>query len=275
MPRYETISDEADPRIAPYRSLRDRELRAAFGGTFIAEGEVVLEVLAAQSRYRVASLLLSDRRVPALTSLCARLPETTPVYVAAHALMQQIVGFPIHRGVLALGERGAPDDLDTLLRSRPERSVVLGLSGVVNHDNVGAIFRNAAAFGVDAIALDGETCDPLYRKALRVSVGGSLVVPFARATTEGALVAALARAGYVVFALAPGGAIALGATAPAEPLPARIALLLGAEGPGLRAETLASCRTLRIPMRAGWDSLNVGVASGIALFWLGLARAAG
>src|SRR5262249_28898602 len=132
-------------------------------------------------------------------------PETTPVYVAAHALMQQIVGFPIHCGVLALGERGAPEDLDTLLGSTPARSVVLGLSGVVNHDNVGAMFRNAAAFGVDAVVLDGETCDPLYRKALRVSVGGSLVVPFARAATEAALVDALRRAGYTVLALSPPG----------------------------------------------------------------------
>jgi tRNA G18 (ribose-2'-O)-methylase SpoU len=269
MARYEPISDEADPRIAPYRSLRDRELRKAFGGSFIAEGEVVLAVLAAQSRYRISSLLLSDRRVDGVASLCARIGETTPIYVARHELMQKIVGFPIHRGVLALGERGAPDDLDGLLRGTPARSVALGLAGVVNHDNVGAIFRNAAAFGVDAVALDGETCDPLYRKALRVSVGGSLVVPFARAATEAALVTALERAGYVVFALAPGGAINIGAAPPAQ-LPPRVALLLGAEGPGLRAETLAACRTLRIPMRAGWDSLNVGVACGIALFWLGL-----
>src|SRR5260370_21882417 len=164
MARLETITDGGDPRIAPYRSLRDRELRAAFGGTFIAEGDVVLAVLATQSRYRILSLLLSDRRAAGLAELCARLPEATPVYVAEHALLQEIVGFPIHRGVLALGERGAPDDLDTLLAATPARSVVLGLSGVVNHDNVGAIFRNAAAFGVDAIALDQETCDPLYRK---------------------------------------------------------------------------------------------------------------
>jgi tRNA G18 (ribose-2'-O)-methylase SpoU len=270
MARLETIASGDDPRIAPYRSLRDRELRASFGGTFIAEGDVVIEVLVTQSRYRVSSLLLSDRRAAGLASLYARLPEATPIYVAEHALLQEIVGFPIHRGALALGERGAPDDLDSLLAATPARSVVLGLSGVVNHDNVGAIFRNAAAFGVNAVALDGETCDPLYRKALRVSVGGSLVVPFARAASEPALVAALERAGYVVFALSPRGTIELGATPPDAPLPARVALLLGAEGPGLRPETLAACRTLRVPIRAGWDSLNVGVTSGIALFWLAM-----
>jgi tRNA G18 (ribose-2'-O)-methylase SpoU len=121
---------------------------------------------------------------------------------------------------------------------------------------------------VAALALDGETCDPLYRKALRVSVGGSLVVPFARAATEAALLTALERAGYAVLALSPRGTIELGLAPPDEPLPARVALLLGAEGPGLQVETLAACRTLRVPIAAGWDSLNVGVTSGIALFWL-------
>jgi tRNA G18 (ribose-2'-O)-methylase SpoU len=271
MSRFVTIASLDDPRIAPYRSLRDRELRAAFGGTFIAEGDVVLDVLTRQSRHPIVSLLLSDRRVDKLAPLCARLPEATPVYVAEHTLLQEIVGFPIHRGVLALGARGEPEPLDALLAAAPSRSVVIAMSGVVNHDNVGAIFRNAAAFGVDAVALDGETCDPLYRKALRVSVGGSLVVPFARAATERELVASLVRAGYTPFALSPRGDVDIGAP-PAEPLPPRVALLLGAEGPGLDAETLATCRTLRVPMRAGWDSLNVGVASGIALFWLGLQR---
>ena len=270
MSRRLAITSIDDPRIAPYRSLRDRELRAAFGGTFIAEGDVVLDVLASQSRHRILSLLLSDRRADKLAPLCARLPDDTPVYVAEHTLMQQIVGFAIHRGVLALGARGEAQPLDALLAATPARSVVLALSGVVNHDNVGAIFRNAAAFGVDAVALDGETCDPLYRKALRVSVGGTLVVPFARAPSEPELVAALVRAGYTPYALSPRGEVEL--CAATVELPTRVALLLGAEGPGLRAGTLAACRTLRVPMRAGWDSLNVGVASGIALFWLGLQR---
>jgi tRNA G18 (ribose-2'-O)-methylase SpoU len=273
MPRFATIASLDDARVAPYRSLRDRELRKTFGGTFIAEGEVVLRVLAAQSGYRILSLLLSERRAAALAPLCAQLPADTPVYLAAQPLVEQIVGFPIHRGALALGERGTPADLDALLAATSARSVVVGLAGVVNHDNVGAIFRNAAAFGVDAIALDGETCDPLYRKALRVSVGGSLVVPFARAATEAALVETLMRAGYTVLALSPAGSIDLGGTLP-ETLPSRVALLLGAEGPGLSPATLAACRTLRIPMRDGWDSLNVGVASGFALFWLGRLRAA-
>ena len=261
------ISQRDDPRIAPFAGLRDRDLRRDHGGGFIAEGEVVLKVLVAQRRYRIRSVLLSEKRLPACEPLLAALPPESPVYAAPQELLEEIVGFAIHRGVLALGDRGAEPTMRELLGA-PGPRIALGLAGVVNHDNVGAIFRNAAAFGVDAVALDHETCDPLYRKALRVSVGGSLVVPFARAASESALIDSLLAAGFAPYALSPRGEAELGAQGAAPPNAGRIALVLGAEGPGLSAATLARCHTLRIPMRPGWDSLNVAACSAIALHWL-------
>jgi tRNA G18 (ribose-2'-O)-methylase SpoU len=272
----ERIDDRADPRVAAYRSLRDRDLRGHEGGLFVVEGEVPLRVLLGERRFAVRSLLLSDKQAARLGGLLAQLPAEVPVYLGPVPLLEEIVGFNLHRGVLALGERGAPAALGGLLGGLPERALVVALAGVVNHDNVGGVFRNAAAFAVDAVALDGVTCDPLYRKAIRVSVGASLVVPFARAADEPALLAALIEHGFTVLALSPQGAHALAAadTTPAAPVAhvGRLALLAGAEGPGLSAETLRACRTLRIPMAPRWDSLNVAVATGIALHWLATTR---
>ncbi len=264
MPRYELIDDPDDPRVLPYRALRDRDLRG-HQGAFVLEGEVVLRVLLGSGRFRLRSLLLADRRRDKLQDALERLGDDVPVYLAPQGVLDGIVGFAIHRGVLALGERGAQEPLPSLLGRAPTRSLVVALAGVVNHDNVGGIFRNAAAFGAWAVAMDHVTCDPLYRKAIRVSVGGALTVPFARASSEAELISELMCAGYTVFALTPRGEIDLGRL-PA--LPDRIALLLGAEGTGLEEESLASCRTLRVPMAPGWDSLNVAVTCGIALFAL-------
>ncbi|NNC01106.1 RNA methyltransferase, partial [Corallococcus exiguus] len=131
-----------------------------------------------------------------------------------------------------------------LLDDLPSEALVVGLVGLANHDNVGGIFRNAAAFGVDAILLDEQTCDPLYRKAIRVSVGGALVVPFARIGSPSMMVDMLRASGFEVMALSPSGRETLGSVRRA----ARTALLLGAEGPGLPSELLADSRTIAIPM---------------------------
>jgi tRNA G18 (ribose-2'-O)-methylase SpoU len=178
--------------------------------------------------------------------------------------MDVIVGFPIHRGILAVGRRPALPPVADFLACLPSRALVLGLVGLANHDNVGGIFRNAAAFGASAVLLDATCCDPLYRKAIRVSVGGVLLVPFTRSPTVGTMVDELQAAGFDVLALSPSGRETLDSV---TPLP-RTALLLGAEGSGLPENVLSRTRTISIPMNSGFDSLNVATTSGIALHHL-------
>jgi tRNA G18 (ribose-2'-O)-methylase SpoU len=171
--------------------------------------------------------------------------------------MDTVVGFAIHRGVLALGERG-PALSPAVLAANA--SVLVGLVGLTNHDNVGGIFRNAAAFGASGVLLDAASCDPLYRKAIRVSAGAALVVPFARCASVDEMLAILAAANIEPIALTPRGEETIDSLPPA-----RRALLLGTEGPGLPDAVLARTRRVRIDMAPGLDSLNVAVASGIAL----------
>ena len=225
-----------------------------------------MRVLAAASRYAPESLLLAENRLPALADVVAVLPEAVPVYVAAQPVMDAIVGFPIHRGVLAHARRGPPKDAAALLEARGP-SVVLGLAGVSNHDNVGGIFRNAAAFGASAVLLDPACCDPLYRKAIRVSTGSALRLPFARVPSAHAMLDLFQAHGFEALAFSPAGAERLADLTP----PSRAAVVLGAEGPGLAPDVLARCRTVRIPMAGGVDSLNVAVTAGIALHHLAAA----
>ncbi|MBY9062446.1 RNA methyltransferase [Sphingomonas yunnanensis] len=270
MPQLIPIVDPADPRVEPYRDIRERDL-VGRRGLFVAEGVVVLEKLVESATHRVASLLIADKRADALSPLLARLPADTPVYLAAPRVLDAIAGFPLHRGVLAIGQRGADLSAGALLGgATPPRDVLL-LSAIANHDNMGGIFRNAAAFGVGAILLDADCCDPLYRKAIRVSVGAALTVPFARLGRDEDALALLAHHGFEAVALSPAGAMSLPAWRPAP----RSAVLLGAEGPGLAPALMARARTLRIAMAAGFDSLNVATTSGIVLHHLATARAEG
>jgi tRNA G18 (ribose-2'-O)-methylase SpoU len=246
-----------DPRIAAYVDVRERDLRGR-DGAFLAEGDVVVGVLAARRTYPITSVLVAERRVTTLTPLLATI--AAPIYVASQPVMDAIVGFPIHRGLLALGASGAPRDLAALLDALPAVATVVAAIGVTNHDNLGGIFRNAAAFGAGAVLLDATSSDPLYRKAIRVSVGGALVVPFARAATD-ALLAALAARDFELLALTPRGERRIDELLAAP----RRALLLGAEGPGLPDAILARATRVRIDIAADFDSLNVAVASGIAL----------
>lgn len=254
------LADPADPRLAPFMNIRDRDLRDAHGGRFVAEGESVLAVLLASSLYSAEALLIAENRVAAIKALAP--DPALPVYVAAQPVMDAIVGFPIHRGMLGVGQRGAPVAAETLIAARPR--LVVGLVGIANHDNMGGIFRNAAAFGVGAVLTDDSSCDPFYRKALRVSVGGVLKVPFARAGSGADLVSQLTRAGYRVIGLSPRGRRRLDAVPKDRPL----ALLLGSEGPGLSEAVMAMSETARIDMPGGFDSLNVATTSGIALYEL-------
>ncbi|MFZ5668333.1 MAG: TrmH family RNA methyltransferase [Pseudomonadota bacterium] len=258
MPTFIPIDDPADPRLEPYRDIRERDL-VGRRGLFVAEGETVLRVLAGQRRHRPLSVLIAEKRRDKLAPVLDALPAETPVYLVGQAALDQVAGFPMHRGVLALAGRAPAADADALLTGLSDGALVMALVGIANHDNMGGLFRNAAAFGVDAVLLDPTCCDPLYRKAVRVSVGGVLRVPFA--TVEGDLVGLLERRGFTPIALSPAGGTTLAALEPV----ARPALLLGAEGPGLPDAILARCRTVSIPMAAGFDSLNVAVAAGIGL----------
>ncbi|SCZ11034.1 TrmH family RNA methyltransferase [Microvirga guangxiensis] len=257
------ITDPDDPRIEPYRAVRERDL-VGRQHRFIAEGEVVLRVLLKQPRFEIESLLLAENRLDGLSDALEDLPPDVPVYTANRQVMDAIVGFPIHRGILAVARRAPLLPLEEFLTALPEDALVVGLVGLANHDNVGGIFRNAAAFGAQGVLLDHESCDPLYRKAIRVSVGGALVVPFTRAPSAEAMVQALQAASFEIIALSPAGSEILSRVKPAR----RTALLLGAEGPGLPRELLARSRTVSIPMSGGFDSLNVATTSGIALHHL-------
>lgn len=254
------IDDPADPRVAPYLSIRERDL-AGRQGRFIAEGKVVLNVLFSAARFEAESVLVLENRLPGLADTLTLAPSSMPVYAASQPVMDAIAGFHIHRGILAVGRKREADSVETLVASLPKRALVVVLVGLSNHDNVGAIFRNAAAFGADAVLLDETCCDPLYRKAIRVSVGAVLKVPFAVAADAGSIAALLDRSGFGQVALSPSGA----ADIRDAPRPDRLALYLGTEGDGLPDDLLSRLNTVRIAMAEGFDSLNVAAASAIAL----------
>jgi len=245
------IDDPRDPRLTQYRDVKDRDLTGR-EGLFMAEGKVVLERLFSSKLAQTVSVLTTPERLTGL----AHLPDA-PVYVVAQAVMDAVAGFPIHRGYLALGRYAPPMSLEEAVAG--ERARVLVLSGIANTDNMGGLMRNAAAFGVDAVVLDTTCCDPLYRKAIRVSVGGVLEVPHYRVDD---LIGALRRLDLTPYALSPSGTMALDQVRPA----ARAALLFGAEGPGLSDGIMAACTTVRIDMHGGFDSLNVATTSGIVLY---------
>ncbi|MDR3506315.1 MAG: RNA methyltransferase [Caulobacteraceae bacterium] len=263
------ITDPDDPRIAAYRHIREADL-VGREGCFIAEGEVVLRMLLTGSRHPAQSVLIADKRIERLAPLLAQAPADAPIYSASQTVMDAIVGFPIHRGILALGRKTPEPSPEALLAGLPPEALVLALFGIANHDNMGGLFRNAAAFGVGAVLLDGACCDPFYRKAIRVSVGGVLAVPFARLAPHADPLALLRSHDLTPIALSPRGQTRL---IDLEP-PSRAALLLGAEGPGLSEALIAASRSVSLPMSAGFDSLNVATTSGIALHHLAFARRA-
>lgn len=270
MPTFISVDDPADPRIDMYRDIRERDL-VGRQGLFVAEGTVVLATLLRSSLYAPVSLLIAAKRIEPLAPLLSSVPEDVPIWVATQAILDAITGFPLHRGVLAIGRRIETPSADLLLRRAAEaepRCDVLLLCGIANHDNLGGIFRNAAAFGCGAVLLDSECCDPLYRKSIRVSVGASLTVPFARITRHEDALTALASHGFNPVGLSPAGASPLADWRPQ----ARNAVLLGAEGPGLPPSLMARMHTVRITMSAGFDSLNVATTSGIVLHHLASRR---
>jgi tRNA G18 (ribose-2'-O)-methylase SpoU len=255
------IDQPEDPRIAGFRDIRERDLTGR-QGLFVAEGEVVLNVLMSdRSLCRPVALLLDSKRVAALAGVLARVASHTPVYVAEQGVLDSIAGFHLHRGILALGEKPPARALEACLGDLGPDAVVVAACGIGNHDNMGGVFRNAAAFGAGAVLLDERCCDPFYRKAIRVSVGAVLRTPMATGLDALAMVEGLKAAGFGVLALTPG------ASEPLDGVPrgGRIAIVLGPEGPGLSPAVIERCQPVGIPMSGGFDSLNVSVASGIAL----------
>ena len=262
------IRDHEDPRVRPYMNLKDAHLAVLAGrtpadeaaGLFIAEGTLVVGT-AIDSDYAIDSILALPARVQSMREELARLPRETPIYVAGREIVERIVGFDLHRGILAACRRGTPRTLDELLDSC--RTLVV-LEDLANHDNLGGIFRSVAALAGErgGVVLSPRCCDPLYRKAIRVSMGHALRVPFCRAEAWPDDVARLDRADFEVIALGTTASTPIGQLEPG----ARRALLLGAEGHGLSDEAARAARSaVRIPMTPGVDSLNVVVACAIAL----------
>jgi len=249
------ITDPDDPRIAVFHAVKERD-RIGREGVFIAEGASVLNVLM-RSSLRVRAILIEAGRVARLPALEAR--GEAPLYVAPQAVLDRIAGYHLHRGILAAGEVPAPCPLDALPATGPLRLPVL--VNLANHDNVGGIYRNAAAFAAAAVAIDRSTADPFYRKAIRVGVGAPLIVPTMRFDDGATFVAALEARGITAYALSPQARAPLTETE----LAPRAAFFFGTEGPGLPEALLAAAEPLAIPIAAGFDSLNVATTSGIVL----------
>jgi tRNA G18 (ribose-2'-O)-methylase SpoU len=259
------IDNADDPRIEEFRSIRERDLVGRHG-LFVAEGTVVLRMLAAAHRrggeFSAEKILILENRLAGVADILAEFPENVPVYVADSAVLDGIVGFHLHRGILAIGRRVSEPSPSALLSILPEKALVAAAIGISNHDNIGSIFRNAAAFGVDAILLDATCCDPLYRKSLRVSVGAVLQVPYARGGTTLEMVSALVHGGFAIWGLSPAGRTEIRKV---QPVP-RMALLTGSEGTGLPVTLMEKIETASIAQVPGLDSLNAATATGIALY---------
>jgi tRNA G18 (ribose-2'-O)-methylase SpoU len=280
------IDDAGDPRLDDYRNVPDPEL-VRRGGMFVAEGRLVVRRLLTESPFVTRSLLVTEPVRASLADVINARPQLA-VYVVPQAVMSDITGFNIHRGCLALGERPRPvpwQDIVTRAPQLPTKSqipdpktqipepkaqspqIVIVLERIANADNVGGVFRNAAAFGAGAVLVDSASADPLYRKAIRTSMGAALLVPFARAEPWPGVVHDLRERGFAVIAMTPAPpAATLRETV--EGIGGRpAAIVLGHEGEGLTRAALDACEyRARIPMAAGVDSLNVAAVSAVALY---------
>lgn len=256
------VEDPADPRLADYRDLRDVQLRKSLEsehGLFIAEGEKVVR-RALEAGFEPRSFLMAERWLEGLADLLAR--TDAPCYVLSEALAEEVTGFHVHRGALASVHRRPQPDLDTVLA---DARAVLVLEDVVDHTNVGAIFRSGAAMGFDAVLLSPRCADPYYRRAIKVGMGAVFSTPWTRLTDWYDALPTLSARGFTTVALT----LADDATALEEAVEGleKVALVLGSEGPGLSPRWQAAAdRRAIIPMRAGIDSLNVAAAAAVACY---------
>ena len=259
------VTDPAAPELRDYTELTDvvrRRLREPAEGIYLAESVKVIE-RAFAAGHRPRSVLVLEKWLEEITPLFE--PWDVPVYVGTSEVLEAVTGFVMHRGALASMHRPGLPAVPDLLRDA--RRVVV-LEDVVDHTNVGAIFRAVAGLGADAVLVSPRCADPLYRRAVRVSMGAVLQVPWTRAGEWDELGAQLHAAGFEIAALAIGhDAVDLAAFA--RTAPARVALVLGTEGDGLSREAIAAADTIvTIPMDHGVDSLNVAAASAVALWSL-------
>jgi len=255
------IEDPEDPRLGDYAALTDAALRKRYEhqhGVLIAEGPTPVRALATSS-YPVRSFLIAERRLDSMSDVLAR--TAAPVYVVPQEVLETVVRFRLHQGILACGGRRPPLAMDELLA--PARTVAV-LEGLGDHENLGTLFRSARALGVDAVVLGPGCADPLYRRSVRVSMGHVLHVPHARTGDASGPLEILQAAGFTTLALTPDPSARPIGTYQREP-GERVAILLGAEGPGLSAATLERAHhRLRIPMADDVDSINVAAAGAVA-----------
>lgn len=269
MTRVIRVDDPRDPRLTDYTDLTDVDLRRRrepAEGLFMAEGEKVIR-RSLHAGYPLRSMLLTERWLDAMADVVEQ--AEGPVYVASPETVEHVTGYHVHRGALASMQRKALPPAAELLAGA--RRVAI-LEAVNDHTNIGAIFRGAAALGMDAVLLSPDCADPLYRRSVKVSMGAVFSVPYARLAPWPHALAAVRDAGLTLLAMTPADE--------AVPLPElpyaaveRCAVMLGAEGPGLTRKALAAADTLvRIPMSHGVDSLNVGAAAAVAFYAVGPGR---
>ena len=266
-PQPQPVDDPSDPRVADFFGLNDPDMRrhregtgSAGTGFFVAEGALVIRQLL-RSRYPVRAVLVTTQGLRSLEDVLGDVDA--PVYCGSQALMTSVTGFHFHRGALASADRRPQPDLADVAGGA---DLVLMAEGVTDNENLGALFRNAAAFGVSGVIIDATSADPLYRRSVRVSVGQVLRVPFARVPCAADAVDRLQGLGFEVLALTPAAGADDVRMIRRRP---RQVLLVGAEGPGLSDAALrAADRRVRIHMSAGVDSLNVATAAAVALHHL-------
>jgi len=263
----ERIDRANDPRVAAYHGVRDGELLRSHG-LFVAEGRHIFRRIVEDGWHRVESVLVNEAAQRDLEPAIARLDAEVPVFVCRGDELAAVAGYDVHRGCLALVHRPPAISVDALVA--PARVLVV-LEGMTNADNVGGVFRNAAAFGAGGVLLSPTCCDPLYRKAIRTSMGATLRVPFARASADEwpGVLTRIGAAGITMVALTPREPAETLEAFAARPRTPRIALIVGTEGDGLKeaVEQMADVR-VRIPISGDVDSLNVAVAAGVALYEL-------
>lgn len=266
MAREVVVAESSDERLADFRDLTRadrRPDRPGGRGLVIAEGTVVVRRLL-RSRYPVLALLGVRRRIEELASDLACVD--VPAYITSADVMTEVVGFHLNRGVLAVADRAPQASFEDLSASA---GVLLGLEGVGDHENLGALFRNAAALGLGGVLLGAGCSDPLYRRAVRVSMGHVLRVPFSSLPEWPGGLELLRDAGYRIAALTPRPDSVTLRKFGAD-TPGRVALMLGSEGHGLTGEAIDAA--VRIPMSDGVDSLNVATAAAIAFYELAASR---
>lgn len=265
----ERVTHIDDPRLGPYRIVREPELLHKCG-LFIAESRRAVERLLTRSRFAAESVFITETALHGMEQILTLHAADIPIYLGTRELMSRVAGFNVHRGCLAAGSRGNALGIQDLIARSSAQSLVVMTESVSDPDNVGAIFRNSHAFGCAGILLAAGSADPLYRKAIRVSLGASLILPFAIVPDwPEPTFSSIRDAGYTIVALTPHPPAMPISSGLVKQLGTRIALLVGAEGEGLSSEALErSDFRARIPIADGVDSINVATATAIALYQL-------